>query len=53
MVAREGFLEEVAFEVRLDDMAPVMGRGQQAERPLHVPKSVYNPWLEFSTEAPG
>ena len=53
MVAREGVLEEVAFELRLDDRAPAMGRGQQPERPVQVPRGGKKPGLEFSTEAPG
>ena len=47
MVAREGVLEEVAFELRLDDRAPAMGRGQQPERPVQVPRGGKKPVLEF------
>ena len=53
MVAREGVLEEVAFELRLDDRAPAMGRGQQPERPVQVPRGGKKPGLEFSKPPDG
>lgn len=37
-VAREVFLENIAFKLRLDKMAPAMGRGHQVEHPVQVPE---------------
>lgn len=53
MVPGEGFLKEVAFELRLDDSAPGMERGQQPEQPVQLTKGGKMPGLESSTESPG